>query len=514
MVNDANLTSGPVYGTRRPLVVALALALGVSVGVAAAVGLPAAHASGRPEGGATWPVTQCGDSGAGSLRAAIAGAASGDTIDLGALTCGTVTLTTGAITVAQHDLTVAGAGAPVLTVAAAPADRVFSHTGTGRFTVSGVTVRDGSVTTTEPGVPAAGGCIQSAGTVVLNAAAIVDCTVTGLDLARGGGVEAHSVELVDSRVEGCTASIDGTLYGNAAGGGIAVIADVYEQGDITLTRSTISGNTASALTGASQGGGVALNYGLGKLSVTDSTLTDNRAIGRPYAPGYGYFSRVQGMGGAIFSSNLSIVRSTFSGNEATSGGAIAHGGFPTSEDDALLINSTVSGNTASSMGGAIWSFFGGLKIRNSTIAHNHAEYGAGGVLPQHPLVSDFYDFPPRLDSSIVAANTSLYGSADIETDLKKLVVIGSANLIGVSSLALPADTLHDDPRLLPLADNGGPTLTHALAADSPALDAGNNLSGLSEDQRGDGFPRVLGPAADIGAYERAAADALFADGFD
>jgi beta-lactamase regulating signal transducer with metallopeptidase domain len=66
---------------------------------------------------------------------------------------------------------------------------------------------------------------------------------------------------------------------------------------------------------------------------------------------------------------------------------------------------------------------------------------------------------------------------------------------------LPGDTLHSDPLLLALADNGGPTLTHALAPASPARDAGNNAANLSTDQRGAGHPRVAGAAADIGAFE-------------
>jgi hypothetical protein len=68
--------------------------------------------------------------------------------------------------------------------------------------------------------------------------------------------------------------------------------------------------------------------------------------------------------------------------------------------------------------------------------------------------------------------------------------------------------------LLPLADNGGPTRTHALRAGSPAEDAGNNASGDPSDQRGTGFPRVIGPSADIGAFEGVDADAIFFDGFD
>jgi hypothetical protein len=55
--------------------------------------------------------------------------------------------------------------------------------------------------------------------------------------------------------------------------------------------------------------------------------------------------------------------------------------------------------------------------------------------------------------------------------------------------------------LQPLADNGGPTHTHALSAGSPAIDAGDNPFGLINDQRGAGFPRTTGAAADIGAFE-------------
>ena len=61
-----------------------------------------------------------------------------------------------------------------------------------------------------------------------------------------------------------------------------------------------------------------------------------------------------------------------------------------------------------------------------------------------------------------------------------------------------------DPLLGPLAMNGGPTLTHALLPGSPALDRGS--SSVAEDQRGYGFERVVGAAADIGAYESRASD--------
>ena len=49
--------------------------------------------------------------------------------------------------------------------------------------------------------------------------------------------------------------------------------------------------------------------------------------------------------------------------------------------------------------------------------------------------------------------------------------------------------------------NGGPTRTQALLPGSPAINAGSNPLNLTTDQRGAGFPRVVGPVADIGAYE-------------
>ena len=71
----------------------------------------------------------------------------------------------------------------------------------------------------------------------------------------------------------------------------------------------------------------------------------------------------------------------------------------------------------------------------------------------------------------------------------EITVAGSGNLLGV------------DPMLGPLAFNGGPTRTQALLVGSPAIDAGSNPLSLATDQRGVGFPRVIGGMADMGAYE-------------
>ena len=61
------------------------------------------------------------------------------------------------------------------------------------------------------------------------------------------------------------------------------------------------------------------------------------------------------------------------------------------------------------------------------------------------------------------------------------------------------DLINTNPRLGPLQDNGGPTFTHALLQDSPAVDAGDNNGAPATDQRG--VSRPQGSTVDIGAYE-------------
>ena len=131
------------------------------------------------------------------------------------------------------------------------------------------------------------------------------------------------------------------------------------------------------------------------------------------------------------------------------------------------------------------------------------------------------DYTLYLDSTIIAGNT-IDGPGGHAADLAAstnltLTVIGANNLVGSAdpNVTLPPDTLDADPMLLPLADNGGPTWTMALASGSPAIDTGANPLALDTDQRGDGYARVAGAAADIGAYEvQTPGDVIFVDGFD
>ena len=275
---------------------------------------------------------------------------------------------------------------------------------------------------------------------------------------------------------GMTVTISGlTISGGkdpVEGGGIR------NAGTLTINNSVLSGNS-----GHFQGGGI---FNHGTLIVSNSTLTGNGAPGQS--------SRFGGAGGGICNSatgTLILNNSTLSYNGAQVGGGISNFGSLTISD------STFSGNSAVFEGGAI---SGGGTVRNSTLTDNRASHRGGGIFGT-----------ANLNSSIVANN-----SANTGPDIFGTVSSGDYNLIeDPSDCTLPNDSTHNitgvDPMLGPLADNGGPTLTHALLYGSAAIDKGKNTDSFATDQRGDPFPRTINDAAindadggdgtDIGAVE-------------
>ncbi|HEX5121993.1 MAG TPA: choice-of-anchor Q domain-containing protein, partial [Rhodanobacteraceae bacterium] len=95
-------------------------------------------------------------------------------------------------------------------------------------------------------------------------------------------------------------------------------------------------------------------------------------------------------------------------------------------------------------------------------------------------------------------------------------ISGSDNLVLASSIPVPPQGLivvNEDPNLLPLQFNGGPTRSRAPSSQSPAIGMGNNGAMRASDQRGPGYPRMTGAAAsvDIGAVQ---SDIIFLDGFN
>jgi len=191
-----------------------------------------------------------------------------------------------------------------------------------------------------------------------------------------------------------------------------------------------------------------------------------------------------------------VENTTISANNVDNGSGLLFDAYDSNYGSNYLltvVNSTISGNKASSNGGGIYSNADVVNLINSTITNNSASTGGGIYLIGEVL---------SLESMIIAGNQASVG-ADIKTNAKvnaKNSALGSSTGYTLTDLGgnLPVGI---DLKLAPLADNGGLTPTHALLADSPAINKGSNPNNLLYDQRGTGFPRVAGVAADIGAYE-------------
>jgi hypothetical protein len=166
------------------------------------------------------------------------------------------------------------------------------------------------------------------------------------------------------------------------------------------------------------------------------------------------------------------------------------------------LNNTFSGNSAAGNGGVLSNanqpVFDALHV---TITGNSAGGQGGAINQDNSPVQD--DPPVAFQSSIVAGNTAAGAPNDcvVNDDFDDPVVSRGNNLGGVGecSFTAPGDQQGADPQLGPLAANGGPTQTHALAEGSPAIDAGAAGACPATDQRGVGRPQRSG--CDIGAYE-------------
>lgn len=454
----------------RPLAAALAVLLFAD---------PLAHhaharAPAPPRSGSTIAVTDCSE---GALRDAVAGATDGATVDLTALSGCTITLTAGEIAIGVDDLTVQGPADTSLTLSGNHASRVFRHTGHGLLTLDHLAITDGNYTrpydqgkyTVYHGT---GGAVHSDGDVTLSSSSLTGSSVCypvgdhQYNEGYGGGVFAEGeVSVIRSTVSGnaaCGTVLPSPLgivsYHGGAGGGI------FAGGDLYVSYSTISGNTAYA----KGGGGV---YGEGNVIVAHSAITNNHGF--------------QKGGGVAIRQNENL----------PIGDALV----------SLMVRaSTISGNTAMDGGGLASMYGSPVDVYDSTIALNTASreetdgwFGGGGGVCVN-------GYSLRLANSIVASNTAHNNGHDVT--LFNIAgptppIAGDHNIVMSSSPAAPPDTIATDPGLLPLADNGGPTPTHALAPGSVAIDAGRPSIGLFVDQRGPGFPRATGAAADIGAFE-------------
>jgi parallel beta-helix repeat protein len=237
---------------------------------------------------------------------------------------------------------------------------------------------------------------------------VTDSTLSGNTASSGGGI-ANSGAGGTLTVTGCT------LSGNTAGIGGGILNVFTTQiGTLTVTDSTLSGNSATV------GGGGIFNYGV--LTVTDSTLSGNTGD----------------EGGGIYNGigTLTVTDSTLSGNSALAGGGIAN---DTGNPPATVTGCTLSGNSARDLGGGIYITGSGTwTITNTTLSGNTAGgegsgiYNNGGTLAVGGLVTIDGDY-----------FQGVYGTLDVRiggtqagTDYGQLVVNGFATLDGTLNVQL------------------------------------------------------------------------------
>jgi hypothetical protein len=343
-----------------------------------------------------------------------------------------------------------------------------------------------------------GGGLDNAGT-----ASLLDCTLSG-NSGRGGAIYNSG----DVALTRCILSDNSALEDGGA---------LYNAGTMRLTHCTLSHNSAH------EGGSV---FSTGTATLTNCTLSDNRAV-----QGGGLYvsdglvaltdcilsnnSSIYDAGCLLNQSQVKLTDCTLSHNSSGrgNGGALDNSGVAT------LTGCTLLGNLAYFGGGGVYNFGPGTaSLSNCTLANNSAIDKGGGLFTESlaPLTltnctesgNSAGQGGGLFSTGTVTLNNTIVADSPRGGDIFNTGALsGSHNLVQDGSGGL-ADTITGDPRLGPLANHGGPTLTQALLPGSPALNAGANALSVDEngaplafDQRGPRFPRVVGGTVDIGAFE-------------
>jgi predicted outer membrane repeat protein len=318
---------------------------------------------------------------------------------------------------------------------------------------------------------------STGGGLCLGGTASVTDTLVRDNVARFGG----GVSVVDGLHPGTATLVDVRLRNNLARG---IGGGIVNEAALSLDRVILLRNEAQnddcGRPGCGSGGGIG-NYGT--LTAVDSTVRENRA----YNDGGGLWNA---QGTVRFSGTL------FEGNVVGNDGA----GVFASGGHLDVINTTFSGNRANRYGGGIHAQgYAEVEVRHATFTANWG-FAAGGAL------RTLGDGRIRVKASAVALN----GGGNCRSDPVGRIVSEGYNVEDLTycPFHLPTDREDADVRLDPmLRDNGGPNGTHALFADSAAIDLVppgecpllDGLTPLATDQRGQ--PRPGGAGCDAGAYE-------------
>jgi hypothetical protein len=295
-------------------------------------------------------------------------------------------------------------------------------------------------------------------------------------ILRGGGIynDGGRVTVRNSTFAQNLATSAGFEGDPGTGGGIYNTAE----GWLMIYNSTFSRHQARA------SGGVLVNEG--RLFIYDSVFTGNMGVA-------GAGGVLRNLGDAV------IYNSTMAGNSNNNGGAITNAGT------LAIYASTISDNTGYVIGGGINNSAGYLFMLNSTVSGNLSQYVGGGLhntanATAQIVFSTFYNNQASTGGGIYNDNGQINITRSIVGNSTGGDCVnaggwisGSENLATGACPAYAAATGVDPV----LADNGGPTQTHALLSGSNAINAVRFCFGVRVDQRG---VRRTG-RCDIGAYE-------------
>jgi hypothetical protein len=355
-------------------------------------------------------VTTLADSGAGSLRATIASAASGDTIQFNPAIWGnTITLSTGSIAI-NENLTITGPGSASLTVSGGGASSVFSIGAGANVSISGLTITAGN-----GGSRANGGDIFNSGTLSLTGDVVSNgAAEIGAGLFNNGGV----VTISSSTFTNNKAIQTGGGIINTNGGTVSATASTFssnnttqesgggvcnEVGSMTLTNCTVNSNSSGM-----DGGGIA-NFSGGTLILNNTSVSSN-------------FSSRWGAGILNFANaNLTISNGSTIGNNISL--SYFGGGIFNYEATLNISNSTLNNNFCTFIGAGIMDFLGSVTVTGTTFSGNgSSSVVAGGAIY---MISDTV----TLNSCILNGNQAGYG-AGIYVDTDGVLTLSDSTIQG------------------------------------------------------------------------------------
>ncbi len=323
---------------------------------------------------------------------------------------------------------------------------------------------------------ASNGCVNSSGTDTITLEKDVILAATLPDITTEITIEGagHKIDGNNDAAVGTVLRIDsgGNLILNEATLTGGTWNGISSYSSVTVNNSTISGNTGNGISSS-----------CAPVTVTNSTISGNTGNGI-YAD----------------QSLVTVTNSTVSGN---TGSGITAGPFA----DIIVTNSTISGNSRSGIFSSDDSSYSSVTVTNSTISGNTGSgiYSSSSVTLKNSLISGNTNsssaneiYSTGIGSTVTAAAGNVFGHSG-ETNAQAFggFTPGASDVNATSDGTNPMPLGSIIGSLMP---NGGPTLTHALPAVSPAIDLDPTCgTGLTEDQRG--YSRPIGAGCDAGSFE-------------